>query len=224
MEILRDENLENWLIKPRMVGADYHFLLGRAWLKYGEPSKLQTPLVYAAFEFRCAIERVAFEVLILFKKRKLDEETLRCSRDFKNLLSLLSKLEGKQGVIYKKTRFIQIICELGNAPFSPALINLKELDKYWRACSKFCHKLLSPEETWEKPLFIQRGYKILNEIDSYFENILIKHKLVWNIELQPEVDDLQQEFINGNVTEKQVILRLKLMEPVLKQRTFLGNL
>lgn len=32
MDILRDENLENWLIKPRMVGADYHFLLGRAWL------------------------------------------------------------------------------------------------------------------------------------------------------------------------------------------------
>jgi len=224
MRIPRDEKFENWLVRPRMVGADYHFLLGRAWLKYGEPSKLHTPLVYATFEFRCAIERVAFEVLILFKKRKLDEEALKCSRDFKNLLSLLSKLEGKQGVIYKKSRFIQIICELGNAPFSPALINLKELDKYWRDCSEFCHKHLSPRDTWENPLYIQQGYKKLEKIDSYFENKLIKHRLVWISELPPEVNDLQQEFINGKVTEKQVIFRLKLMEPVLKQRMFGGNL
>lgn len=193
-------------------------------VEYGTPAELQTPLVYSAFEFRCAIERIAFELLVLFKKRKLDKEALKCSGDFKNLLSLLSKLEGKQGLVYKKTRFTQIICELGNAPFSPALINLKDLDKYWRACSKFCHKLLSPEETWEKPLFIQRGYQILNEIDSYFESILIKHKLAWISELAPEVNDLQQKFINGNLTEKQIIIRLKLMEPVLRQRMFPGNL
>ena len=214
---------KKWFTDLRMVAADYHFWLGREWLNVGHPNHLHTPLVYAAFEFRSSIERVAFELLLLIKYGRLTKTDFEHTKGFGDLVGYIGQLEGRQPVLKKKLRFAQIICELSGQPFSPAIISISELRHQWEVCSGFCHKQLSPKNTWEDPQFAENGYNQIAEVNSFLDNILVKHRLVWIYQLQPEVQVLQQKFITRLITERQLVGQLKLAQPVLAQRRSLGS-
>ncbi len=216
--------LEEWLGKPREVSANYHFLIGREWLAYGIEHELQAPLVYAAFEFRGAVERMAFELLLHFRGGNPSGEEVKRSRRFGELVALLRELEGDERTIYRKFKFLRPVCEVNGLPYSPAIVNLTVLERHWRVCSEFCHKQLSPGETWADADFVKKAYKRLKVIDAYLEKLLFKETLMWVDDFPQEVSDLRQDFIDGTVTESQVSLRLKLMHPVLTQRLIFRGL
>ena len=65
--------IEDYINNKREVTLEYHLLAAREWRRYGEQDQLHTPLIYSAFEYRCAIERFVFEIFVLMNRDDLLE-------------------------------------------------------------------------------------------------------------------------------------------------------
>ena len=59
------------VINNRETNSSFHLKLAQNWRIRGEPKLLHSPLIYAAFEYRLAIERIVFELYFLMEKENL---------------------------------------------------------------------------------------------------------------------------------------------------------
>lgn len=57
----------------RNVTTTFHFEEASKWLALSQEGHRTTPLVYSAFEFRLALERVAFDLLYQIRGSSFDE-------------------------------------------------------------------------------------------------------------------------------------------------------
>ena len=199
-----------------------------AWRRYGEKNLLHSPLAYSAFEFRLAIERCVFEIYYLVLRDKLisggdlPDKDLKKIDSFSSLIKLLHENAGNKLRLSRVFIFNRVFAKVFT-PFRRRLSvpDIGKFHKYWQQLSNYCHRQLKLGITWESEDWITTGYKLLNEVESYLWEILVKEKYGW-VSKPTLTSDLQEErerFINDpNITEAQLELRMKLIKPALDFR------
>lgn len=212
--------MRDFIAQKREVNSNYHFKIAIEWKNYGKKDLLHSALVYSAFEFRIAIERLAFELLLLIVDNDKDFSSIdikkvnKFQNIFREIYSIHNKKEFEKILIFNH----HASKAFTHDKYAVAKISLSQLQKYWELLSKYCHKILKPIESWENEEWVEDGYVKLEEIESYFSNLLSKTHLGWLSEVSMKDDaliELRNDYINGILTEEQLCIRLKLIVPVL---------
>jgi hypothetical protein len=220
------------LTKIDLIGSiegnfDYHAFMGKQWRMLGSKDRLAKPLLYAAIEYRLAIERFVFELYYLinkenlFKGKEVDDKQLKRIERYKSLVSVLYEDAGNKEILrrvllYNKIHFSILV----NANFNLSIPDISILDRYWHKLSDICHFQHKPLETWLASNWISEGYNLLKDIEHYIFELVIKNKKGY---VQPstmplELQELRNQFISGKVNEEQLKVRLNLMKPVIGNR------
>jgi len=58
-----------------------------------------------------------------------------------------------------------------NLPGKLSIPDVKVLSNYWHKLSEYLHKQLRPGNTWESSDWINKGYILLCEVETYLWNI-----------------------------------------------------
>ena len=95
-----------------------------------------------------------------------------------------------------------------------------KLHDFWGKTSKYCHRQISPDESWDSVSWLQKGYKLLDEVDAYLNHLLVDHRVgsVHEKEMPPEVIEAKRAFVEEKIDQEQLRTRLKIMEPILTSR------
>ena len=217
-------NLEDILLRNRETSSRYHLEIARSWRLIGEQDKLHSPLAYAAFEFRCSIERLVFELFYLVKEEQLNKKDLKAVERFSSLLKTLDASQGGRKNLERRMTFNRILSQANKAPMSQWIpfFRLGKLQTFWHDLSEYCHRQLKPKTTWSalgNP-WVSKGYKLLNEVETYLWPIIVESHLGWFAEdiTMPEVLQARNDYISGAINEKTVETKLALMTPVLEKR------
>lgn len=219
------------LQNKRETKAEFHFLVAREWRIFGEPKKLHHPLAYSAFEYRMAIERYLFELYyIILNLQEFDEmEISRKASTLKKLISAIYAETGGKEAFHKRLQFNRIVAENQitkgkylRGRFLPAVFEINRLDKYWQKLSNYCHKQLKPKASWNSfgDDWVKNGYILLNEVDEYLFNIMVKNSLGWyhidegHIEIKEALD----EYLRGKIDDRTLSTRITIMNPVFEMK------
>lgn len=117
--------------KNRNVTANYHYHQGKNWLSFSSDESLIDPLVYCAFEFRLALERVEFELLADIRGSKFNEYDFKCVTKVRNINRTINDLEVNQLILNRKLRFLNIVLKQAGCKSLPlAIIDLTTLKKH----------------------------------------------------------------------------------------------
>ncbi len=206
----------------RKVCTDYHLMVAFSWKEYGRNKLLPSPLVYSAFEYRCAIERVIMELYIIMQHEMTDIEDLGKYEKISDLIKKVHELGGgSKGLLYRVLKFNSIVSEFvmiqGKTLSRP---DLGKLHKLWQKLSKYCHRQAKPIDSWDSKDWVTKGYKLLDEVHSYLHVILIEHLFgaMPEIGMPLEVIEAKRDFVQEKINEEGLRRRLILMEPVLEAR------
>jgi len=219
-----EPKLRDYLEKGRETKAAYHFLLGREWRLYGEPQKLHSPLAYASFEFRCAIERCVIELFALIRDQQFTKNDLKSLERFSSLIQVVLTTEGGKLQLYRKFVFNRVYSQAGGTPRDIWLSvpDLGVMRRLWTGLSEYCHRQLKPKATWLSmgDEWVNVGYRLLNEVEDYLYEKMSVEKIGWvPVDSLPrEVAQARNDFINGRISEADLKTRFELMSPVLESR------
>ncbi len=214
-------NFNKWIEQKRQTGSDYHIISARFWMKKGINEEYHTPLVYAAFEFRCAIERVIFELFVLMRTVGITDIEIEKIGSLKGLINTVNDLAGgNKKKLMRILLFNRISMEFSGFPKKLSIPDVGKLHKFWSKLSEYCHRQIIPDSTWDNPDWISKGYTLLEEVDNYLSLILYEQAFGFLSEenMPDEIKEQKQLFINGNIDESQLRMRFKLMQPVLESR------
>jgi hypothetical protein len=202
--------------------AEYHCSLGQKWRKYGEPDKNHNALVYAAFEFRLAIERIVFELHALIRSLShIPDDEVDKYESITNNITYLMEIVSNQKNLYRLLKFNSIwFHEVTHYRGELSIPDIKILKNFWHGLSDYCHMKIKPDATWESPEWITKAYTLLNEVEKYLWEIKVQNHFAFPRlqSWQPEVLDLLDMFVREEIDERGVITRLRLMSPVIEAR------
>lgn len=209
------------LTNPRHTSSGYHISVARIWLSKGITNKENTPLVYSSFEFRCAIERVLMELYILMKMENIVEDDLLSIGSFSSLVKIVHEAGGGNRILLNKLlTFNSILSEYAGLPLTLSIPNVGKLHNYWSNLSRYCHRQIQPDSTWNSTEWVNKGYVLLEEVNQYLKDILEDHFFgsFSSSGHPPEVNDLKDKYMSDEIDENQLRKRLEIMQPVLLRR------
>lgn len=221
------EKLNNVMKEKRSTVADYHARNGRIWRIFGEKDLLHVPLAYAAFEFRLAMERCLLELLYLINNKHLSVPELKY--DMGQLIKGLYKTQspGKDGKekLQRRIEFNSIYFEhlpYGVKPEGKkfAIVDVNLIEKFWVKLSKYCHRQLTSENTWDDTNWVKKGYDLLNEVENYIWRIMVDSQVGWlDLNTVPkQIQLVANDFIEGKIDTNSLDQRLRLIMPVLEHK------
>ncbi len=169
-------SLDNVINEDRKLDSIYHYNSAKTWMELGENKKLHTPLVYAAFEFRCSIERIVLELFILMQFENITNENIENIKNFKSLVQLVHELAGgSKRSLAKVLTFNSIVSEFSGLQLTLSIPDVGKLQNFWHKLSKYCHCQLTPENSWDSDEWVQAGYVLLNQVSLYIKELIIDH-------------------------------------------------
>lgn len=125
-------------------------------------------IFYAAFELRCAIERLLFEYIILCSPSGIGrkKENLYRARD------LIAEIEKIEPNFLKKLEFINVL--LGVIPESVKIVipNLEKLKGYYGKTNDLLHAHKRPENTVSDEMWWMRSRESIGEAIAYLSSLL----------------------------------------------------
>ena len=209
----------SFLERRREVSSTWHLGQAREWLKFDAGRELDCTLVYAAFEFRCAIERYLFELLAVAKGGKLSEDELKECKSRGGVKKLFKKLVPDYG---KNVEFTNILGPLSNPSFRIIKVDAPLLLRRWADLSVYCHRLLKPDDSWKanNRTFVAAGFELLRDIDFLFQSWKGKGfvGVTPKESLEPEAREIYEKFVAGELDASQTETRLRLAMPVFQRR------
>ena len=206
----------------RDIHSDFHFEVANEWMTFGISDNLPTPLVYCAFEFRNCIERIALELLLLYREGKLTEEDSKALGKLNGIIGYIVEINGHIHTLERKMFFVKCVAELTNIPQTIAVFNVGSLTKHWQTCSSYCHKNLIVAESLMNPEYVAKGYSKMRTVKDFLSQICGHAKAEIKI-TDPDVLQIQEDFLNRKIDEVGLRTRLELIQPVLQQRMRLRN-
>ncbi len=213
-------NRLKFLLEDRSVGLDFHLRQVKRWFDFDDGKKLDNVLVYASVELRCAIERLAFELMYIVQEKKLtSQEEKRC----KNVNGTLELLQEVEPDYRKLAQFTNLVASLHPRIPRIALIDIKFLIRSWHELSNYCHLHLRPSEAWESThrSFQTKAFRFLKECFDKITSWVTRPSalgIVSKQSMEPEVKDIYEKFLLGEIDEEQVKVRLRIAGPVLESR------
>lgn len=170
---------------------------------------LHSPLVYAAFEYRCSIERIIIELYSLIKDLNLTDEEISTLKDTATVVKkILQVAGGSHEMIARALRFNavfteEMIADIVGLKKPMAEPDLRRLLKLWGKLSEYCHRQLIPDDSWDSPEWIVNGYRQLEEARVYLFEIKVESHFGYMVEssMKPEAQDLKRKFIDEAIDE-----------------------
>jgi len=214
-------NFERLVHGRREVSADFHMAAGRLWLEKGKADKLTTPLVYAAFEFRCATERAVVELYAIMQSELPSVEEMQDIGRFKNFMTKVVEVAGGNGkLLYRSLLFNSIVSEFMPWDATLSVPDVGTLQNHWHALSDLCHKQIALDPTWRSDDWVSTGYYTVQEAYDYLREIMVDQYLgsIPIEETPEEIQKAKKAFINEEIDKASLRTRLKLMTPILERR------
>lgn len=210
--------------EPRAVSAAYHFMMARGWRIIGEQDHLHSPLAYSAFEFRCSIERTMIELFVLVRNKRPSDGDLKAMNSITTVTKAIYRAVGGKLKLQRAMVFNRIFSQVEGVPqeYWISIVDIERLLRFWGQLSEYCHRQLKPSETWESmgDQWLLDGYAVLNEVETYLWEITVKSHVGWvqPADQQPEARQAYVGFLEGRITEPDLLTRLQIMAPVLAER------
>ena len=188
------------------------------WLEFDQSRRLESVLVYASLEMRCAIERYLFEFLVICNEGRLPEEDVARCQTPDGLFALVEETLP----LYRKTaEFTQLIVSLSPGAPPVPILELDVLREGWRDLEPFVRPTLGPPPPEpERSEAIARGYERIAQ--------LLDRLVEWDLErvcaivdpatMPPEAQTVFEQYVTGDLGAEAARERLRLMEPVLRAR------
>ncbi len=212
----------DFLYSKRHTDSFFHISMARNWLKMSKNSELQSPITYAALEYRLACERVLFELyLLLIDPQKFNlEKEKRNLQSTNSLMSAIHRVGKNNGQLKLAQIFNQYYASLlwkDVATFS--IIDAGLIHGYWNKLSTLCHMQVEPSDTWESQVWISKQYDLIVKIDHYFSTILNTTNSIGWIPLDSlphQVLEVRKSFLNREISETSMKTRINLVFNTLK--------
>ena len=211
-------DLSEFLNKKRVGDANSHLETGYYWHELGRTKELHLPLMYAALEYRSAIERILFELYYLMADLRLSPSDIDSLRNVHDIISAMEDfVEGNRQTVKRFIRFNTIYStyQIGIGVSEP---DVRRLLKFWRSLSVYCHAQKFPQETWASSHWIQDGYGCLEAVLEYLKEITKTRGFLSKSSLPPEALDLLNKFVANELDEDALRKRLQLMKPIIEAR------
>lgn len=219
--------MPKYITKNRETDANCHIEIAYEWQKAGRRKLLHSPLVYAAFEYRCAIERLIFELYDLMKEMRLSDEEADKLKKLRSLVSMVHGLAGGDKQKLKAAlRFNAVYVSEMISPSSGLRMEVSEPDVgklhgLWSNLSEYCHRQLMPAKTWESQEWVAQGYELLEQVREYIWSITVtKNFGIMAVSTMPqEAQELREKFIEGRIGEPSLKTSLRIMKPIIEARS-----
>jgi hypothetical protein len=191
----------------RSAALDFHYQQGLLWLSASIQGKHSTPIAYSAFEFRLALERIAFELLLRIEGGESPQALIEASRSFKRLEKKIYELGGHQRELDRKIAFSNILLRLSGASFQLGMIDVGTLSRLWHECSELCHINFTLAASASKHEFGAACYEVLSETEQYLRGAS-KSLIGWPRSQEPWFVKLEREYIEGTIDDGVVEAKL----------------
>lgn len=209
----------SFLEERRQVTFDWQINQVLNWLKFDNGRNLDSVLIYASLELRCAIERYLFELIVILKGGNLSSEDAKKCRSEKGTLKLMKEVEP---YYRKRANFTNLIASVTQGVPKLVIVDIKYLIKKWHELSDYCHKQLQPEESFDSlnREFQKEGFKVIKDVVNQFK--AWERNAVFGIidkqSMQPEAKSVYEKYINNEIDEGQAKRMIDLMRPILETR------
>lgn len=211
-------DMSEFLNKERKGDANSHLETGYYWHDLGKTNNLHLPLGYAAYEYRCATERILLELYHLMADLRLTPQEIESLRNIHDVILAMERfVEGNSQTVRRFIRFNTIYArnQIEHEVSEP---DVQRLLKFWKSLSVYCHAQKVPEKTWESTQWIQAGYDCLEAVLEYLREITKSRGFISIAKLPPEAIDLLNQFCADDIDEGALIKRLELMKPIIEAR------
>jgi len=209
----------SFLEEKRQVTFDWHITQALKWLKFDNGRRLDSVLVYASLELRCAIERYLLELLYLLKDKELTPNDERRCRSKDGILKLMKETEPHY---VKRVKFTNLIASLTLGMPKVIIVDIKYLIRMWNTLSEYCHKQLEPELTFDSigREYQEKGFRIVKELINKFMEWERNGAcgIIKKGSMPSEVINVYEKYIKDEINEDQAKRMLELMEPILSKR------
>jgi len=206
------------LTEKRGVTSDWYFDQAEALLKFALQRDSATGLVYAALEARNALERFVLEMSLLATGGQLSEAQIRTAQHRDGAFQLLDQAMNN----YRRhLEFTNLTLEVGGDPFRVAIPNVGQFRRLRTALSDYCHFQLDPAATVNHPQhswFIAGTTRVQEALDMLRNLRSQVNGVIQPDSMHAEVREVFQAFVAGQIDTAAARLRLRLMQPVLKER------
>lgn len=197
----------------RDVSAGFHLRVGTDWLKASGEGRNANALVYCAFEYRLALERVGLELFFAIRSGEtLEEADYSAVNKIKNIQGRIYRLVGNQREIDLHIEYLNILLEALGQPFQIARVDLGRAMKYWHQCSDACHMQLSADHSWQDETFRESAYVSLVEVKEFLEGILggnLNLLLTWGKVADGLGKELYDSYVRGEATRDDILYKLR---------------
>jgi hypothetical protein len=199
----------------RDVSARFHLRAGTDWLKASGEGRNANALVYCAFEYRLALERIGLELFLAIRSgTTLEEADYRVVNKLKNIQNRIYRLVGNQREIDLHIEYLNILLEALGQPFQIARVDLGRVMRLWHQCSEVCHMQLSADQAWQDETFRQRVYADLVEVKEFLDSILddnLNLLLTWAKAADGLGKELRDSYGRGEATRDDILYKLREM-------------
>ena len=204
--------------EKRLFDSAWYIWQALAWFDYAKRKTNISALQYGTLELRRGIEQLWFDIIITAVSGRLDiEEYSRCKRNATKMYKIIQRLLPDYQRLVKFTN----IC--GSLDLQqPKVVewDMPRLMRLHGEISEYLHFYGVPHETTEKPEWF---VKVLTTVETG-ANYIWQHLTTARIgqsdiaSMQPEVSHAWEEFRTGQITEDSVRIRLKIAQPILRER------
>lgn len=190
-----------------------------SWLDYFERTDRVPAFFYACMEGRYAIEQLLFEQLVIGTGANLlrsDYET--CLKNSSNLSKMIDRLVPD---FLKLQEFTSVVIELDSNLPQVIFWKPKELMKSWGRLSTYLHWVGANRETTENTRWKQDA---LNNVKAILMPIWDQYNsaggsgIMHFDDMQPEVNQIWQDFKEDKIGLESVRIRMKIVQPRLQQK------
>ncbi len=145
------------------------------------------------------------------------EEEKKC-RSARGIFALMKEADPN----FRKTfLFTKAYLSAMSFPGTVTIMNTGFLMDKWHELSNYCHKVLRPIESFESPNreFQKKGFKMIRDVLNYYYDVQgTQAGYVMPNSIKGDLRSVYNEFINNQIDERQLKIRLNLMLPILNAR------
>ncbi|MDO9625160.1 MAG: hypothetical protein Q7J46_14350 [Pseudomonas sp.] len=124
----------------RASDLNHHWELGNNWLKKARDCESSIAASYAAFEFRLALERLAFQYWFQLEgEHATMEDAIHASHSLKRMEQFIYRVGGNQLRIDRQFDLVRIFFDELGIERSFATPQVGQLSSHWHTCSDYCH-------------------------------------------------------------------------------------
>ena len=200
----------------RRPDSDWGVIQAATLLSEGKKRHCASLVIYAALEFRLAIEQLIFTVIVVGRGAKLDDQTLADCRKKDGLFRVLDEVSPKYSL---RCRFANTLASF--YPESPQIAewDVRSLRRYYTDLSEFCHSQLIIRDFDTDPAGWKKKIALLEEVYQFLATGMKKGTGVLDIKnVDPVVEDLWEKFSHGSISLEELRNRFALVKPVWDSR------